>query len=94
MELRGRNGKIWRRESEFDFPGGSDGKESACNAGDWGSIAGGWEDPLEKREAGGTVDLAKTLGRSGEGNFLLFSTSESPGLTLWTQKSHYIKINI
>ena len=36
---------------------------SACNAGDWGSIAGGWEDPLEKREAGGTVDLAKTLGR-------------------------------
>ena len=25
------------------FPGGSDGKESACNAGDLG-----WEDPLEK----------------------------------------------
>ena len=22
------------------FPGGSDGKESACNAGDWGSIPG------------------------------------------------------
>ena len=22
------------------FPGGSDGKESACNAGDWGSILG------------------------------------------------------
>ena len=26
------------------FPGGSDGKESACNAGDPGSIPG-WEDP-------------------------------------------------
>ena len=29
------------------FPGGSDGKESACNAGDLGVILG-WEDPLEK----------------------------------------------
>ena len=31
------------RQTEFDqgyFPGGSDGKESACNAGDWGSIPG------------------------------------------------------
>ena len=28
------------------FPGGSDGKESACNAGDLGSI--GWEDLLEE----------------------------------------------
>ena len=29
------------------FPGGSDSKESACNAGDLGSIPGS-EDPLEK----------------------------------------------
>ena len=29
------------------FPGGSDGKESACSAGDPGSIPG-LEDPLEK----------------------------------------------
>ena len=29
------------------FPSGSDGKESACNAGDLGLIPG-WEDPLEK----------------------------------------------
>ena len=29
------------------FPGGSDSKESACNAGDLGSIPG-WEDPLER----------------------------------------------
>ena len=32
------------------FPGGSDGKESACNAGDWG-IVPGWEDPPEKEMA-------------------------------------------
>ena len=32
------------------FPGGSDGKESACNAGDPGSIPG-QEDPREKRVA-------------------------------------------
>ena len=29
------------------FSGGSDGKGSACNAGDLGSLLG-WEDPLEK----------------------------------------------
>ena len=29
------------------FPGGSDGKESVCNAGDLGLILG-WEDPLEE----------------------------------------------
>ena len=29
------------------FPGGSETKESTCNAGDLGSILG-WEDPLEK----------------------------------------------
>ena len=32
------------------FPGGSDGKESACNAGDWDSILS-QEDPLEKEMA-------------------------------------------
>ena len=32
------------------FPGGSDGKASACNVGDPGSIPG-WEDPLEKEMA-------------------------------------------
>ena len=32
------------------FPGGSDGKESTCNAGDLGLILG-WEDPLEKEMA-------------------------------------------
>ena len=32
------------------FPGGSDGKESTCNAGNLGLILG-WEDPLEKEMA-------------------------------------------
>ena len=32
------------------FPGGSAGKESACNVGDLGLIPG-WEDPLEKGKA-------------------------------------------
>ena len=31
--------------------GGSDGKESGCNAGDPGLIFLGWEDPLEKEVA-------------------------------------------
>ena len=32
---------------KMGFPGGSDSKESACNAGSWiGSL--GWEEPLEK----------------------------------------------
>ena len=30
------------------FRGGPDGKESACNAGDWVLQTLGWKDPLEK----------------------------------------------
>ena len=33
------------------FPGGSDGKAPVYDAGDPGSIPGGWEDPLEKEMA-------------------------------------------
>ena len=33
--------------NKWGFPGGSDGKESACDAGDHGLIPG-WEDPLEE----------------------------------------------
>ena len=49
-------GKIpWKRKWQptpvfLGFPGGSAGKESACNAGDLGLIPG-WEDPLEKGKA-------------------------------------------
>ena len=35
------------------FPGGSDGRASACNAGDWGQ-----EDPLEKEMAAHSSTLA------------------------------------
>ena len=46
-------GKIpWRKEWQatpvfLGFPGGSDGKESVCNAETWVRSLG-WEDPLEK----------------------------------------------
>ena len=39
------------------FPGGSDGKESACNAGDPGSLLG-WEDLLEEGMATHSSTLA------------------------------------
>ena len=39
------------------FPGGSDGKVSACNGGDLGSIPG-WKDPLEKEMAPHSSTLA------------------------------------
>ena len=35
------------KPEELGFPHGSEGKESACNAGDWGQFLG-WEYPLEK----------------------------------------------
>ena len=41
----------------MDFPGSSDGKESACNVGDLGSVLG-WEDPLYKGVASGSSILA------------------------------------
>ena len=41
----------------MDFPGGSDGKASAYNAEDPGSIPG-WEDPLEKEMATHSSTLA------------------------------------
>jgi len=41
----------------WGFPGGSDGKGSACNAGDLCSIPG-WEDPLEKEMATHSTILA------------------------------------
>ena len=42
-------GWTWVLRLREGFPGGSNGKESACNAGDMDSIPGsGREDPLEK----------------------------------------------
>ena len=45
------------------FPCGSAGKESACNAGDLGSILG-WEDPLEKGKASHSSILAWKIPRT------------------------------
>ena len=42
------------------FPGDSDGKESACNAGDLGSIPG-WDDLVEKGMAAHSSILAWTI---------------------------------
>ena len=57
--------RSWKnRPSLCDLSGGSDGKESACNAGDW-VWSLGWEDPLEKGMATHSVgeprDYAYTL---------------------------------
>ena len=46
------------------FPGGSDGKESACNAGDWAPSLG-WGDLLEKGEAPHSSVLAWRIPRTG-----------------------------
>ena len=42
--------RLYCRPPCLSFPGGSDGKESACNGGDPGLIPG-LEDPLEKEMA-------------------------------------------
>ena len=47
------------------FPGGSDSKESACNAGDWVQALG-WEDPLEKGMATHSSILARKSSRTEE----------------------------
>ena len=44
------NTQLWKCLVVKGFPGGSDGKESACNAGD-AARSLGWEDPLEKAMA-------------------------------------------
>ena len=48
---------VTKKKREGGFPGGSDGKESACSAGDSGSIPGS-EDPLEKGMATHSTLLA------------------------------------
>ena len=47
------------------FPGGSDGKEPACDAGE-PSLILGWEDPLEKGRATHATILAWRIPRKEE----------------------------
>ena len=42
-----KGGLKWKESDVLGFPGGSDGKESACNAGDLGSIPGLGRSPGE-----------------------------------------------
>ena len=49
----------------YTFPGGSDGRESACNAADLGSIPG-LEDPLEKGKVTHSSILAWRIPRTEE----------------------------
>ena len=51
------------------FPGGSDGKESACNVGDLGSILG-WEDSMEKGMATHSSILAWRISWTEESDVL------------------------
>ena len=58
---RKHEGEFWvKLGQEMGFPGSSTGKESACNAGDLGSILG-WEDPLEKGTATHSSILARRI---------------------------------
>ena len=61
----------------WGFPGGSDGKESACNTGDLGLILC-WEDPLEKGMATHSSILAWRI-----------SWTEDPG-RLWSMGSQRV----
>ena len=51
--------KLYSTFTKEGFPGGSDGKESVCNAGDLVRSLG-WEDPLEKELATHSSILAWT----------------------------------
>ena len=67
--------------SHRDFPGGSDGKVSAYNAGDLGLIPGlgrspGWEDPLEKEMSTHSSILAWKIPWTGEPGRLQFMGSQ------------------
>ena len=57
------------------FPGGSDGKESACNEGDPGSIPGS-EDPLEKGMETHSSILAWRIPCTEEPDWLEFMVSQ------------------
>ena len=63
---------------DVGFPGGSDGKESTCNAGDSGLIPG-WEDPLGKEMATHSSILAWRIPWAEEPDRLQFMGSQRVG---------------
>ena len=60
------------------YPSGSEGKESACDAGDQGSILD-WEDPLEKGMAIHSSILAWRIPRTEKPGGLQFTGSQRVG---------------
>ena len=62
----------------WGFPGGSDGKEFTCNAGDLDSILG-WEDPLEEGMATHSSILAWSTPWTEEPGGLQFTLSQRVG---------------
>ena len=72
------------------FPGGSDSKESACSAGDPGSISG-WEDPLEKEMATHSSILAWKIPWMKEPGRLQSMGSQRVGHD-WANSLHFSNI--
>ena len=68
------------------FPGGSDGKESACNVETW-IWSLGWEDPLEKGMATHSNILAWRIPWTGEPDGLQFMGSQRVG-HVWVAKTN------
>ena len=64
-------------ENGLGFPGGSEGKDSTCNAGDLGSIPRS-EDPLEKRMAAHSSILAWEIPWTEEPDGLVHGVAKSP----------------
>ena len=62
--------------TNWGFPGGSEGKAFACNAGDPGLIHG-WEDPLEKEMATHSSTLAWRIPETEEPGGLQSMRSQS-----------------
>ena len=62
----------------MDFPAGSDGKESACSARDWGSVLG-WEDALQEETAAHSSILAWEIPWTEEPDGLQFTGSQRVG---------------
>ena len=74
-------------EQQRGFPGGSDGTESACSAGDPGSIPG-WEDALEKEMAICSSSLAwRTPSTEKLGSWLHSTESQRTGRN-WATRTH------
>ena len=71
-----------------DFPGGSVGEESACNAGDPGLIPGG-EDPLEKEVATHSGILAWEIPCTEEPGGLQSMGSQELDMTEQLNRNHH-----